>query len=124
MTLDLATLSVAEETWVEIEHPSTAEPVGIQIKVAGSDSEIYKKQMRKQQDKRLKRGFRKVNSEQLETEGRELLVACTLDWKGVVYNGEELECNAENVRWLYKTYSWIKDQVDNAIGDVSNFLGE
>jgi hypothetical protein len=42
----------------------------------------------------------------------------------VQYNGEELACDIENKRWLYKTYRWIFDQVDEFIGDRGNFLGE
>lgn len=126
--LDLATLnttpSAEEGSWLELEHPVTGEPLDIHIKLAGTDSDHYQKQLRKQQDKRLKKGFRKTKSEELENEGIELLVACTLEWKNVVHEDQELQCDAANVRWLYKNYKWIKEAVDEFVGDRSNFLLE
>jgi hypothetical protein len=126
--MDLASLDTGknsdEGVWMELESPKDGEPLGMHIKVLGKDSKEYKSQIRKNNDKKLKKGFRNLKFEKIETEEIELLTACTADWKGVVYNGEELEFSRENVRWLYKTYSWAKEQVDEFIGDRSNFLGE
>jgi uncharacterized protein YbcI len=126
MTYDLAALdtgkSAEEGVWMELEHPATNEPLGMKLKVLGVDSEQYQKALRKQQDRRLKRGMRKVKSAELENEGIELLAQCVTEWEGFTYNKKELECNLENVRWFLKTYKWAKDQIDDFIGDRSNFL--
>jgi len=124
--MDLAkldTLSPANEgVWMELEHPVTGEPLGIKIKVAGVDSDYYRKEMRRQQNKRLKKGIRTISAEELENEVIELLVACTLDWEGIEYEGKVLECNKENARMIYKKFPWIREQVDNFINDRANFL--
>lgn len=131
MTVDLNTLdtSKASETgvWMEIENPSTGEPLGIKLKVLGMDSKAYQDQQRKTQDRNMKKGFRglkQLKSETIENDKTELICACTVDWDNVVYDGETLDCTRENCRWLYKSYRWIFDQVDEFIGDRGNFLGE
>ena len=111
-----------EGVWMNLEHPVTGEPLEVKIKLAGIDSDYYKKELRRQQNKRFKKGFRKMNAEELESETIELLVACTLDWDGVELEGQALECNPENVRKVYKQFPWIKEQVDNFINDRANFL--
>lgn len=128
MSFDLANLNVAEKseegTWIEIEHPVSSEPLGMHVKILGTESKAYQKALRKNQDKRLKKGMRKVKSEELENESIELLVQCVVDWQDFVFEGEELECKPENIRWVFKNYKWVKDQVDEQIGDYSNFLAE
>jgi uncharacterized protein YbcI len=126
MTFDLANLDTgktAEEgVWMELEHPASGEALGMHVKVLGVDSERYQKALRKQQDKRLKKRNKTIKAEELENEGIELLAQCVAEWEGFTYNENELECNLENVRWFLKTYKWAKDQIDDFIGDRSNFL--
>lgn len=128
MTFDLSTLNTAENAeegaWLELEHPSSGEPLGIHIKLVGVDSKTYNKQLRKQQDKRLKKQFKNISAQELENESIELLVACTLDWEGVIFEENALECNKENVRWLYKNFKWIREACDDFIGERAHFLGE
>ena len=111
-----------EGVWMNLEHPVTGEPLDVKIKLAGVDSDYYKKELRKQQNKKFKKGFRKLSAEELEADTIELLVACTLDWEGVELEGQALECNPENVRKIYKRFPWIREQVDNFINDRANFL--
>jgi hypothetical protein len=113
--------------WCEIENPANGESTGIKVKVLGMDSKVYQDQTRKIQDKNLKKGFRgmkNLKTETLDNNKIELICVCTTEWENVEYNGETLECNMENKRWLYKTFRWIFDQVDEFIGDRGNFLGE
>jgi len=116
-----------EGVWCEIENPANGESTGIKVKVLGMDSKAYQDQTRKIQDKNLKKGFRgmkNLKTETLDNNKIELICVCTTEWENVEYNGETLECNMENKRWLYKTFRWIFDQVDEFIGDRGNFLGE
>jgi len=126
---DLASLDTnkasEEGVWVEIENPANGEFTGIRIKVLGMDSKVYQDQTRKVQDRNLKKGFRgmkNLKTETLDNNKIELICDCTTEWEAVEYNGEPLECNAENKRWLYKTFRWIFDQVDEFMGDRGNFL--
>lgn len=129
--IDLAKLDTnkasEEGVWCDIENPATGEQTGIRIKVLGMDSKPYQDQTRKVQDRNLKKGFRgmkNLKTETLDNNKIELICVCTTEWENVQYNEEELTCDMENKRWLYKKYRWIFDQVDEFIGDRGNFLGE
>ena len=129
--IDLAKLDTNKASedgvWCDIENPSTGEATGIRIKVLGMDSKEYQAQTRKVQDKNLKKGFRgmkNLKSETLDNNKIDLICVCTKEWENVQFNGEVLPCDMENKRWLYKTYRWIFDQVDEFVGDRGNFLGE
>lgn len=112
-----------DANWMEVESP-TGEPLGIHLYLASQDSEEYQKQLRRQQDKHLKKKKMKMSAEEAENDNRELLVSCVLKWQGVIYNGEELECNVENARWLLKSFPFIEEQVNEFIGDRANFFGK
>jgi hypothetical protein len=129
--VDLSSLDTSktadEGSWCEIEHPSTGESTGIRIKVLGMDSKVYISHTRKIQDRNLKKGFRgmkNLKTEVLDNNKIELISECTIAWENVTFNGEVKPCTTENKHWLYKTYRWIFDQVDEYIGDRGNFLGE
>ena len=129
--IDLAKLDTNKASedgvWCDIENPATGEQTGIRIKVLGMDSKEYQAQTRKVQDKNLKKGFRgmkTLKSETLDNNKIDLICVCTKEWENVQFNGEVLPCDMENKRWLYKTYRWIFDQVDEFVGDRGNFLGE
>jgi HD superfamily phosphohydrolase len=116
-----------EGVWCDIENPANGELTGIRIKVLGMDSKVYIDHVRRIQDKNLKKGFRGIKSmktETLDNNKIETICVCTVDWENVEYNGQQLSCDAENKRWLYKTFRWIFDQVDEFIGDRAHFLGE
>ena len=91
------------------------------------DSKTYQDFSRKIQDKNLKKGFRgmkHLKAETMDSNKIDLISTCTVDWKNVQYEGEDLPCDAKNKRWLYRKFRWIFDQVDEFIGDRGNFLGE
>jgi len=94
----------------------------ITIKLLGADSEKVRKRQRMEIDKRLKRGNRaKSSAAEIEENGIDLLVFCTVGWSGVKFNGEEMPCNAENARKLYTALPALRDQVDAFVGDRGNF---
>lgn len=132
---ELSTTKTAEQgVPVEIVHPKTNLPLGITIVVCGTDSETYKKIQRKQLNRRMERTARSRNrhlqmtAEELEAEALDLLVACTRFWKQGDRSeiefapGEWLPCTPENVRKVYEELPWLKEQIDQEIGDRSNFL--
>ncbi|NIA10013.1 MAG: hypothetical protein GWP10_09865 [Nitrospiraceae bacterium] len=124
---DLSQLSTnvksEEGAWLTLEHPVTGDPLFGRIKLAGVDSKIYQKQARANQDRQLRKGFRsKFSSAELESSRIALLVAITLAWENIAENGQELEPTSENVRHVYTTYPWIREQVDEFAGDRANFI--
>jgi len=50
------------------------------------------------------------------------VIRCTLAWRGIVYEGEALECNPGNARRLYAALPWLREQVEAFIADRANFL--
>jgi hypothetical protein len=121
---------------VKILHPKTNIPLGFTITACGTDSETYKKAQRKQLNRRLEHSQRNRNNkiartaEEMEAEGLDILIACTKAWHTgdrpeiEMNEGEWLPCTPENVRQVYEDFAWIKEQVDQEIGDRANFLPE
>jgi len=129
MSTDLAKLNSEDEATYEVVHPSTGEPLGIKITVAGIDSKKYRDAQRKLSNKRLKQTFGRgvVNKtptvEEFEAETIDILAKCTLSWEKVVWEGNDLPCTYENAKMIYGNLIWLRDQVDAFINDRANFLG-
>lgn len=133
---DLSTLALkSEATDVQLRHPVTddllwdnpeAQEGPVVISVYGPGSKPHRDAITAMQNKALKRGKKAVlTAEQLKQEGIDLLVACSAGSKNFQYNGQAVESPAQ-FRSLYAdpAFSWLKEQIDSAIGDVSNFLGQ
>jgi hypothetical protein len=113
-----------------LRHPVTNAPLlqddeetPIIIKVLGMDSKAFRKATRANQDRRL-RGtrYRPPTAEEIDAEGLEILVKCTIGWAGIILDGAALDCTPANVRTLYTRLPWAREQVDNYIGDRANFM--
>ena len=130
MPFDLTTLDTGEAAemgaTLEVLHPTENTPLGITITLAGADSDVYRKMVNKSVNKRVQRikpgQSIPFTAEEQEESGLNLLAACTLAWEGVVVEGETLPCNTENAKMVYRRFPWIKEQVDQFIGDRANFL--
>lgn len=131
--MDLSKLNSAEAcdsgATYEVVHPSTGEPLGIKITLAGIDSKVYRDAQRKLSNKRLKQTFGKgvVNKtptvEEFEAETVDILAKCTISWENVVWEGKDLPCNYDTAKMIYLNLIWLRDQVDAFINDRANFLG-
>ena len=88
----------------------------VTITVAGSDSPAYKNRQRElareNTDKPLER----------DDLAMEMLVACTLGWQGIAWNGKALAFTAENARMLYKRHEWLRENVASVVLDRAHFL--
>lgn len=128
--MDLSELNTVESSnegaVLEPIHPATGEKIGISITLAGADSERYTKAQRKNTDKRLKNMQKqqrnKMTSAEIEEENLELLAECTLSWENVIYQGDPLDCTKANAKMLYQALPWLKEQIDEFIGDRANFI--
>lgn len=111
---------------IEIFNPIGRKPTGIFITVLSKDSDTYRDLQKKQSNARFKQFGKRTTStsltaEELEEESLQLLVACTRGWKNMMYKGNVLDCTPENVRMVYEKVSAIREQVDDAVHDRSNF---
>lgn len=139
--LDLASLDTAEASdkgaRVELNHPTTNMPLGMFVTILGKHSQVFREIVRERVNKRVRdeanatrRNKQPDNytAEQVEREAIELLVACTISWDSgegkpfLFFKGEELPYTMQNAITVYSEMIWIREQVDNAIGDLENFI--
>ncbi len=146
--LDLATLDteVASDKGARIEilHP-VAGSVGVFITLLGKHSQVFRDIVRDRINRKVRekanadrrgKAAELPTAEANEAEAIELLVACTLGWdtevrdsKGEIieakptlfFGGEELAFSVPNAFKVYKTI-WVREGVDEAIGDLENFM--
>jgi len=121
---------------IELLHPVTQKPLGVFITVLGKDSDVFREHLRETIDDDIRRAAmakKRGKQEEIMTvaksdeRGLELLVLCTQSWRTgdeavISFKGENLTCTVANVKKLYEGLPWIRKQVDEAIGDLENFL--
>lgn len=128
-TFDLATFSqgVKAENILSIVHPKTGADLGIRIKVISPDSPQYRKLgniIKNRNLQALRKGRNGLTSEAIDEGAIELLVGAVVSWEGVVWGGQPMECTSANVRQLFDSCPWIKEQVDEFVGDRGNFMAD
>ena len=131
---------------IEIVHPTTKEGLGMFITVLGKHSQVFRDIIKERVDNRIKAESLAVQrgksvptktAETVEREAVELLAACTIGWDTEVkddegevvetkpawfFRGEWIEFNIPNAMRVFTDLLWIREQVDNAIGDLENFI--
>lgn len=140
MNLDLASLDTVAAcdagAEIELQHPTTNAPLDIWISVLGRDSQVFKAYTRQSINARLRkeaanrrrgRDVEVATVELAEEDSTGALVACTLGWRTgknpvITFKGEDLPFSPVNAAMIYNALPWIKRQVDDAIGDLENFL--
>lgn len=64
-----------------------------------------------------------ASAEEAESDSIDTLIACTKGWSSnMPVDGSVFPFSSENVRVLYTRFPWVREQVDQFIGDRSNFL--
>jgi len=122
---------------VELVHLKTGEPTGVFIKVLGSDSQEWRDHVNERANKRVAAQFKAqrgalkaVDVPTVEAAAEDailLLTRCTIGWRTgdspfLTYRGEQLPFNAGNAMRVYTELPAIRNQVDEFIGDMSNFM--
>jgi hypothetical protein len=127
--MDLSSITASANT-VEIRHPATSEPIGLTINLRPPTHPDVKAVNRKLMNETLKARGGKLTAEKLEANSMDRLVAATesfawgagADGEPASWNGEKLEATHANVRNVYTKAPWIKQQVDEALGDEASFF--
>ena len=117
--------------FLHLTHPVSGERLvtddgqDIGLTLLGEHSDLVRKKIHKLVNTR-NNGKRRVkaqtSSEQNEQDGIDLLAGATLEVHNIEWNGETV--TVDNVDRFYRDCPWAKDQVDEFVGDMSNFLGE
>lgn len=139
---DFATLDLAVATdkpyEFEIRHPVTDDGLGVFVSVIGADSATFQGYMRERVNRARQEALRRkgkeevVTVEQEETEILTAVASCMTGWRTVkdgksephiVIAGEQLAFSHANaLRWL-RQFKWVRQQVNDATADLSNFIG-
>lgn len=131
MSLDLFNFSsdkANEPVDVVFVHPVTKEKTDLVISIVGLDSTAAQACLDKQQAKRFnelsKDGeLKDVPFNPTENRGQliELLVACTIGWRNLIWNGEELPFTAENAAMVYDKVPSIRELLNRETGNRKLF---
>ena len=120
---DLASLEADDTAIITLTNPRNGDDIdGVTIEVYGQDSEIFRAESRKVQNKaadHMRRNRGKVMApEEFERLDKAKVVACVKEIKGLSYKGQELKDTAE----VFTRFPWIHEQVVQGIMDRANFI--
>jgi len=129
--MDLKDLTPSSDTVeVTIVHPNTYEPLTNEdgspmvITMYAPHSKEYKAAIHEQTNRRLKQAQSKkkvdITAEDLEDATIELLVKATKDWK-ITYGGVKPKFSVAKAKEIYEEVFWIKDQIEEALGNSLDF---
>ena len=129
MAFNLDSLALVETANIALRHPSTGEALvdekgnAVTIDIYGTSSKQYRDAILRMQQRALRRGKKTPTPAELKDEGVELLVAVSDKINNLEYKQAPVN-TAEAFRALYNdhAFSWLKDQVDEALGTVDSFL--
>ena len=123
---DTYVLQLKDAITDELLFEDDKQQVPVTITLYGKSSKQYRNAVNGMQNRELRRRAKKdvASAEQMQKESTDLLVACsatsTLELDGELVDNkaafEKLYTNTE--------LSWIRDQVDAALGDDANFLAK
>jgi hypothetical protein len=128
---DLNTLAVEETADMKVRSPIDGEVLiakdgsEVTIQLYSTSSKKYRNAVTAMQNRQLRRSAKKdkVTVELMREEQVELLVAASAGSKGLAI-GDKPVASAEDFRSLYSNpaFGWLMDQVNEALGDVANFI--
>jgi len=129
--MDLKDLTPSSDTVeVTIVHPNTYEPLTNEdgspmvITMYAPHSKEYKAALHEQTNRRLKQAQSKkkmeITAEDLEAATIELLAKTTKDWK-ITFGGVKPKFNVDKAKEIYEEVFWIKDQIEEALGNSLDF---
>lgn len=128
-TFDLDAFEDVSAGEYTVKHPETNQPTPIVMMLAGPEHPNRKKIAFAHQ-RRLRKVLQQTGKLQLadpeeeEAEEVDMLVACTLNWRGISVSGKELAFSAEAARQLYNDPKrrWLRDQIKAAINEREHFI--
>ena len=114
--LDFAT-KAEEGAVMQVKNPLTGEALGATITLIGTDSKAFRDLAKQRATAALKRTKEERENYDSDDEMSVMLSKCTLAWSGVEEGVEAVEFSQENALMMYRKYRWLRDQVDQFIGD-------
>lgn len=132
--------------FLHLKHPGTDEPLyvtngdgtedkekPIGLTLAGADSQSFKRAAALNTAKNAKRrdvDLTKADPDEImklvahgESIGIDLIVAVTKKLHNITMGGETLKSTKDEIRRLYESQPWVKEQADAFFSDRANYLG-
>lgn len=127
--MDLNDINLSEQAdagaELNLEHPVSGEKIdGMVITLAGSDSKAFRAKQKEINASRLTKMLKRKSAglQHSDDEDCDLLASCTLGWSGIVAGGEKIKFSHAAAKKLYLEHNWIREQVDEFIGNRANFF--
>lgn len=125
--MDLSTSTTLQTATMNVESP-TGDNTDVQIELYSIDSDVYDSAMAEMREElvRLPDDTRKTSPEKRREIVARMYARCTKSWKGVEWQGKELELSVANAVMIYSNpgLSWLLDQVRRFMEGRRNFLPE
>lgn len=128
----LDTIAACNEGFeLEIIHPTSGKGMGGFITVVGTDSDLFREYNNELTNLRIRENALATRAgkdlpiptvEDRYLEGTKMLAACTIGFRDITFEKQELEFTQANAIKLYTKIPAIRRQVDKAIADISNFM--
>jgi len=121
--MDLNEVTIDDTATIDILHPN-GDKTDIKITIFGGDSDQHKAQEAKNRNKNMNaaRKGKKITAEQSDAQDDDLLIASVASWENVEENGKLLECNSANIKKVFKAWPFVREQINRAIVDRTNFM--
>lgn len=126
--MDISNFRVDENPLaVTLRNPQTGEDLcndkgeAMQVCVVGADSAAFRSIKSGMFTKNRK--AKNVTFERAEAQSLEVLALATTKFMNLQFDGKSLEYSKQAAIDLYRDYSWIKEQIDEAIVNRADFLG-
>lgn len=110
---------------VRLKHPVTNLPIDVWVTVIGQDSDEWLAMADESARKALEAPSDTPIQERLEQTRKdniERLAKATKGWRGVDLGGKPVPFSVNAARDMYTRFTWMRDQVDQAIANRGNFL--
>jgi hypothetical protein len=117
---DEGTLVAIRDASGEPELQPNGDPVT--ITVAGTYSSRYRRAMDNQRERLLKQRRTSLTGEGLNRQQLELIAASIIEWEGFTAEGQPYPFTKENAIALLDNAPWIREQVEEAMGDHAAFF--
>ena len=124
---DLAAITELQSSKLKVTHPETGALVGAEIELASANHPKRKQcefnHSRALRAKVAKKGRLQLTDPQDDADYEiDHLVACTLSWTGFARDGKPIECTPGEIRAVYESAAWLRDQATEFLRDSANFL--
>lgn len=128
---NLDTVAASEQPYkLELLHPTSKKQLGIFIYIRGIQSNTYRDIQDELTNERIREGLeaQKTGKDIVRTvqDSREINIKqvafCVVNWENVKLDGLELPFNFSNTIKLFTRFPWIRQQVEEGMSELKNFM--